>query len=100
MPITTKVARIVMLLLFVACLAYAGLDVWTPLGPDGGRTGRIDIDPSNPDVLYVSHNPIYKTTDAGQTWILSSNGIPYDMESFFCGVSVAPNHPNVIYAHG
>jgi len=96
----TKAARLVLPLLFVAGLGYAGVDEWTPLGPDGGRTGRIDIDPSNPNVLYVAHNPIYKTTDAGQTWELSSNGIPYDMASFFCGVSVAPNHPNVVYTHG
>jgi len=95
----TKAARLVLPLLFVAGLAYAGVDEWTPLGPDGGRTGRVDIDPSNPNILYTP-SPVYKTTNAGQTWELSSNGIPWDSRGHFCGVSLAPNHPNVVYAHG
>ena len=52
---------------------------WTHSGPDSAsRTGRIVIDPMNPDVVYVaaqghSYGPeqergVYRTTDGGQTW--------------------------------
>jgi photosystem II stability/assembly factor-like uncharacterized protein len=52
---------------------------WTHSGPDSAsRTGRIVIDPVNPDVVYVaaqghSYGPeqergVYRTTDGGQTW--------------------------------
>ncbi len=52
---------------------------WTHSGPDSAsRTGRIVIDPANPDIVYVaaqghSYGPeeergVYRTTDGGQTW--------------------------------
>jgi photosystem II stability/assembly factor-like uncharacterized protein len=52
---------------------------WTHSGPDSAsRTGRIVIDPANPDVVFVaaqghSYGPeqergVYRTTDGGQTW--------------------------------
>ncbi len=52
---------------------------WTHSGPDSAsRTGRIVIDPANPDIVFVaaqghSYGPeqergVYRTTDGGQTW--------------------------------
>jgi photosystem II stability/assembly factor-like uncharacterized protein len=52
---------------------------WTHSGPDSAsRTGRIVIDPANPDIVYAaaqghSYGPeqergVYRTTDGGQTW--------------------------------
>ncbi len=52
---------------------------WTHSGPDSAsRTGRIVIDPANPDIVFVaaqghSYGPeqergVYRTTDGGRTW--------------------------------
>ena len=97
---TTKAARMIIVLLFIVGLTYAGIDEWTSNGPWGGRTGSVCIDPGNPDVLYTTHNGVLKTTNGGQIWEHSSNGIPLDMQCMFVGPSIAENHPNVLYAGG
>ncbi len=84
---------------------------------DGGKTftniglketqtiGRIVIDPSNPEVVYVASpghlfgpNPergIYKTTDGGKTW----NKIKYiDENTGFTDIAIDPSNSNVLYA--
>lgn len=49
--------------------------------PGSHRTWRTDrtlvIDPTNPDIMYVSveYKGIFKTTNGGDTWVPSSNGI-------------------------
>ncbi len=88
------------LLLFLAGLIYGGIDQWTSNGPWGGRTGRVCIHPSNPNILYTAHNGMLKTTNGGQTWEHSSNGIPLDMRCLLVGPSIAVNHPNVLHTNG
>ena len=84
---------------------------------DGGKTftnlglketqsiGRIVIDKSNPEVVYVASpghlfgpNPergIYKTTDGGKTW----NKIKYiDENTGFNDIAIDPSNSNVLYA--
>ena len=95
-----KATKVVVLMLLIGGLVYAGVDTWTTSGPWGGRTGSVCIDPSNPNVLYTTHNGVLKTTNGGQTWEHSSNGIPPDMRCMFVGPSIAENHPNVLYAGG
>lgn len=49
--------------------AFAGVGVWTPLGPDGGSVWNLVADPSAPETLYAgSALGILKTVDGGQTW--------------------------------
>lgn len=88
------------LLLFFAALAYSGIGQWTTNGPWGGRTGRICIHPTTPNILYTAHNGVLKTTDGGQTWVHSSNGIPQNMRSLMVSTSIAVNHPNVLHSNG
>lgn len=59
------------LLMLLALPAFAGVGVWTPLGPDGGSVSSLIADPSAPETLYTGSTlGILKTTDGGQTWTL------------------------------
>lgn len=64
----------------------------------------IAIDPANPNVAYCtifdgatnSTNGLYKTTDAGATWVPSTSGVG-SIKNFLC-VAINPLNPNVVYA--
>ena len=115
--------------LFVAVLGH-------PYGPnaergiyrstDGGRTlsqvqsrgentgaRDVDIDPSNPDVIYSTfwearqgpwenaawggtNGGIFKSTDGGGTWRQLSNGLPQGLQH--AEVTIAPSRPSRLYA--
>ena len=93
---------------------------------DGGKTWKdvlkisentgvndVEMDPSNPNVLYAStyerrrhtwgfidggpESGIYKSTDAGETWTKLTAGLPtVDMGKI--GLAVSPVKPSVLYA--
>jgi len=64
----------------------------------------IAIDQTNPNIAYCtvfdgatnSANGLYKTTDAGATWVPSTNGVG-TIKNFLC-VAINPLNPNVVYA--
>ncbi len=88
---------------------------WTAsleINKDTGVTS-VDLDPSNPDVLYAAAyqrrrsiaafmgggpgSGLYKTTDAGKTWRKLTVGLPAgDMGKI--GLAVSPLDPRVVYA--
>jgi hypothetical protein len=53
-------------------LASAGLNVWTPVGPEvPGSIQILAIDPATPSTLYAassSSGGVFKTTDGGASW--------------------------------
>ena len=79
------------------------------------NTGITDIvmDPRNPDVLYCasyqrrrhvftlinggSESAIYKSTDAGKTWIKLTKGLP-SVELGRIGLAISPANPDYVYA--
>ncbi len=94
---------------------------------DGGQTWKrviykdantggsdIEIDPSNPDVLYASmwegregpwedyndfngtHGGLFKSTDNGSTWRPLTNGLPKDLSQIY--VAIAPSDSRRLYA--
>jgi photosystem II stability/assembly factor-like uncharacterized protein len=79
---------------------------WTHLGLENTQTiGRIVVDPTNPNVVYVAavghlfgpneERGLYKTTDAGKTW----KKIKYiDENTGFTDVAIDPVNPKVLYA--
>jgi len=95
-----------------------GGKTWTKLAsglPDDEKTGAIDmaLDPSNPDVLYVSfwqrlrrpwrfdsggpNGGIFKSTDAGATWTKLTRGLPTgDMGRI--GLAISRSNPKVLMA--
>jgi photosystem II stability/assembly factor-like uncharacterized protein len=83
------------------------------------RTGAIDLvmDPSDPDVLYAAmwqrvrrkwsdprvepgydESGIWKSTDGGDTWSETSNGLPPAEFRGRTGIDVSLSNPNVLYA--
>jgi hypothetical protein len=84
--------------------------------PANTKTGAIDvqIDPSNPDVLYLSMweryrtpyslisggpgSGLFKSTDAGATWTeIKGNGYPEGAKGRI-GIAVSRSNPQVVYA--
>ena len=57
------------------------------------------VDPQNPSTIYASatgNGGVFKSTDGGQTWAKTSNGLPGNQS--IDSVTVDPFHSNVIYA--
>ena len=88
---------------------YKSIDggvTWTHLGLDDTQAiGRIAVDPTNPDIVYVAvaghlfgGNPergLYKTVDGGKTWKKSKY---IDPDTGFTDVIIDPANPKTVYA--
>src|SRR6478672_9091787 len=56
-----------MILLPLSTRMYAGANVWTARGPEGGFTGRALIDPQDPRTIYVSTGgSLFRSTNAAR----------------------------------
>ncbi|HEY4591285.1 MAG TPA: hypothetical protein VIJ61_02690, partial [Thermoanaerobaculia bacterium] len=61
------------------CLAagpsWAGLNYWSPIGPDGGEILALAADPQQSSVVYAgAAGGVFKSMDGGATWSRSSQG--------------------------
>jgi len=67
------------------------------VGPSGGNIENIEIDPINPDIMYVGNwgSGVYKTIDGGENWFISSNGIT---NPFIFSLAIDPINHNTVYA--
>jgi photosystem II stability/assembly factor-like uncharacterized protein len=67
-------------------------------GPYGGYLATIEIDPSDPQVLYAAGagGAVFKSTDAGATWGALAQIVPFRYT--FSGLLLAPGDPDTIYA--
>ena len=92
---------------------YASSDggaTWSAIWPQGteasvtNHVSGIEIDPGNPDVVYVavdnyvrSRKPggIFRSADGGRTWHAANEGLPGPEVSF---LEVNPHLPGVVYA--
>ena len=88
---------------------------WNCVLSKGKWTGVTDvvIDPTNPDVLYAAthqrhrtvwalldggpESGIFKSTDAGKTWVELTNGLPGEDKGKM-SLAVSPQQPQVLYA--
>jgi photosystem II stability/assembly factor-like uncharacterized protein len=87
---------------------------WVKLGPDNGlpdpsidQIGRIGlgISQSNPSIIYALYNDgtspygLYKSTDDGENWLLTSNSFPgsSDFSWYFGQIRVHPTNPDMIF---
>ena len=59
--------------------------------------GFLTIDPSDPNVVYVVADTVYKTSNGGTLWATSNSGLGSPF--FFSNVLVDPNTPNTIYVN-
>src|SRR5271169_2898519 len=75
---------------------YANLE-WRCIGPfRGGRTVAATGVPNNPNLFYIGVNNggVWKTTDAGRTWVPIFDGQP---TGSIGALAVAPSNPDIIY---
>ena len=97
-------------------LSTDGGQSWKKVLSKDENTGAsdVEIDPSNPDVVYASmwevrEGPwedgnefngsgggLFKSTDGGSTWHQLSNGLPKDLSQIY--VAIAPSDPRRLYA--
>jgi len=83
--------------------AAAGLDRWTPLGPEGGAVTAFAADPGSPDTLYAgAEGGIWKSTDGGGHWRLISQDLqrPAPGNSLLTvqSLTVDPGTPGRVFA--
>jgi hypothetical protein len=79
-------------------VAHGG--VWTSHGPRGGIVRALAVDPTNPSTVYAatSSGGIFKSTNGGNAWSSSSNGIPSLSSYIITDVAVDPATPSRVYA--
>ncbi|HXO43294.1 MAG TPA: hypothetical protein VN999_17720 [Thermoanaerobaculia bacterium] len=96
---TLRHAGLLALALAAAALpAHAGVNVWTPLGPDGGQIDALVAAPTQPGPLYAtSFGGVFRSEDAGATWVRISGG---DLAGYVTGVVADPVTPATVYAFG
>ncbi|HEX2642368.1 MAG TPA: hypothetical protein VHU81_05220, partial [Thermoanaerobaculia bacterium] len=93
----TVITRLLFVAASLATLpARAGVNIWTPIGPDGGRIEDLEVHPRNSQVIYAAtRGGLYKSTDGAATWRWSGRGLQgYGIED----LAVAPSNPMVLYA--
>ena len=69
-----------------------------PIGdPASGRLAALAGDPTDPNTIYVAAagGGVWKTTDAGTTWLPLTDA---QATLFMGAIALAPNAPNIIYA--
>jgi hypothetical protein len=75
------------------------LGTWTPLGPGniGGRTRRILIHPTSPNIMYTAGvaGGVWRTTNSGATWTPLADLIANIAVN---SLAMDPSNPNVLYA--
>src|SRR5947209_1649841 len=91
---------ILSLFLLSVCLAAvpagAGVNYWSPIGPDGGTITVLTAAPRNSSLLYAATTGgVFRSTDGGANWIRASRGLPrYNVVA----LAVAPSNSSVLYA--
>lgn len=80
----------------LATPTFAGLGVWTPAGPPGGRFYELAIDPRHPELVYASvRGGFYKSTDGGRRWASFARGLSSDCATR--SVYIDPLRPGVLF---
>jgi photosystem II stability/assembly factor-like uncharacterized protein len=83
-----------------------GGHTWSHMGLDDTQSiGRVAIDPTNPDVVYVAalghlwgpnaERGLFKTADGGKTW---TKILFIDNDTGVVDVALDPDSPNIVYA--
>ncbi len=83
-------------LLFLAAAVSPGQPgPWIATGPSGGSVYCLAPDPTNPTTLYAgTAHGLYKSLDGGETWTLSSAGLPNERVQT---IAVDPTDSQTLY---
>jgi hypothetical protein len=70
--------------------AWAGTNVWTSLGPDGGDARSLVVDPNTSSTLYaLTSAGLYKSTDGGAGWSVTPPLPPNAGVTASCQIAVS-----------
>lgn len=77
--------------------AAAGVNVWTPLGLNGGGVVAVLADPADARVAYAATHSagVFKSSDGGASWQEASRGLT---EPVMVALAAAPSMPGTLYA--
>ena len=75
---------------------WAGVGIWTPLGPEGAHVTALAVDPFDADVIYAGtyRSGVFKSADGGATW--AASGLPDTLSISAFAFDV--RHPGTVYA--
>lgn len=78
-----------------ASAAWAGVNFWTPLGPDGGYVVALATSPRQPLLLFAasSESGLFRSMDGGGSWIRVSRGL----DPLVTALAVDPQSPATVY---
>ena len=81
--------------------ASAGVDVWTPISPEGGWLGSVVTDPSTSTRLYATtgNGDLFRSSDSGATWTRITPLVPSDC-GFFLAVVQSDGAAYVVNCDG
>ncbi len=100
MPVSLRTRALALTLVLAAAglaPAHAGLNRWTPFGPEGGGLTALAVDPRDGDVLYaVSAGRVVKSRDGGESWRPSGAGIGEELAVTL--LAIDPAAPERLYA--
>jgi photosystem II stability/assembly factor-like uncharacterized protein len=84
------------ILVLLARPAAAGVDRWTPIGPEGGQIVSLAADPDAPGTLYAGTvgGGVWKSVDGGGSWAPTPEGLPAESIS-----SLAVSSAGVVAGH-
>jgi hypothetical protein len=76
--------------------ARAGINTWTPIGPDGGAIAFLAASPAQPGLLYAAATGagVFRSEDGGASWMRASRGLDVAVQA----LTVDPRSPATVYA--
>jgi len=80
-----------------------GIDIRAGESRDSIPVFCVTIDPNNSDVVWIglqNTGAIYKSTDAGNTWVKKISGIVESNGFTVRGISIEPGNSDIVYAAG
>lgn len=69
---------------------------WSKVNAGYGFTG-MEFNPANPNTIYIWGTQLYKSVDAGNTWVQLSNGLPNAQTSGGFAIGITPADTACIY---
>jgi hypothetical protein len=92
--ISMLVALAMVVNLIALSSAEAGVNTWTPIGPEGGTVTLIAVAPSDPQIIYAltSYDVLFSSVDGGGSWRFVSGGLS------LTALVVDPGNPQTLYA--
>ena len=72
---------------------------WTTRGLDVTTTYGVNVDPHDPSRIFISYTDIglFRSEDAGRSWMVSSQGMPQDWRNTTYGVAFDPDKAGVMW---